>query len=115
MSIEKEVGRVPKGILYVESRPSSPEQAAGYHKWYNETHLQEILAIDGFVSARRFESLGEDGPFIAIYEIDADDIEAVQATLGAAITAGTMSTPVGLRFDPPPVLRFCREITAHES
>ncbi len=101
---------MPKGILYVETRPSSPEEAAAYHQWYNETHLQEIVAIDGFVSARRFELLGEDGPFVAIYELDADDLEATRARLNETLKSG--STPVGVSFDPPPVMRFYQEIAA---
>ncbi len=101
---------MPKGILYVESRPASPEQAADYHKWYNETHIQEILAIDGFVSARRFEPVGGDGPFIAIYEIDTDDMDAARARLTEATKSGRNSTPVGVSFDPPPTVRYFQEI-----
>lgn len=103
---------MPKGILYVESRPSSPEQAADYHKWYEQTHLQEIVAIDGFVSARRFAPLSEGGSFIVIYEIEADEIEAVQAGLFEAAKAGKLSAPVGVQTDPPPTFRFLREILA---
>lgn len=102
-----------KGILYVESRPNSPAEAAEYHKWYEETHIPEVVAVDGFVSARRFQSLGDDDPFVAIYEIEADDIEAVQARLTEAGKTGKMSPPVGARFDPPPVFRFLREIAVY--
>lgn len=70
-----------KGILLVESRPASPEQVAEYHKWYNETHIGEILGVDGFVAARRLESLDDGGTFIAIYEIEADDLDAARARL----------------------------------
>ena len=73
---------MPKGILYVESRPASPEQAADYHQWYNETHLPEMLSVDGFVSARRFEPVEGDGPFIAIYEFDTDDLDTTSKARG---------------------------------
>jgi hypothetical protein len=101
---------MPRGILYVETRPASPQDAAAYHKWYNETHVQEMLAIDGFVSARRFEPLEGDGPFIAIYEIDADDFDAVRERLAEATSSGRNSTPVGVSFDPPPAVHYWREI-----
>ncbi|RAY16936.1 hypothetical protein DPM19_01870 [Actinomadura craniellae] len=104
---------MPRGILYVESRPSSPEQLADFHRWYDETHVQEIVAVDGFVSARRFAPLGDDGPFIAIYEIEADDVETAQAKLAEATKAGGISAPVGVQLDPPPTIRFYREITAY--
>jgi hypothetical protein len=54
-----------KGILYVETRPISPDQEAEYHRWY-ETHLADVVAVDGIVAARRFAPIGDDGPFVAI-------------------------------------------------
>jgi hypothetical protein len=100
---------VAKGILYVETRPSSPEQAADYHRWYEETHMPEVLGLDGFVSARRFEPLGDDGSFVAVYEIDSDDVGAAAARLDAATRSGALTPPVGLQLDPPPTVRFLRE------
>ncbi len=100
-----------KGILHVESQPSSPEEAAAYHDWYSTTHIKEMLGIEGIVSARRFAPIANEGAFVAIYEIEADDIGAVQAKLGEATKAGSFSPPVGLQTDPPPSVRFYREIT----
>ena len=99
-----------KAILYVETRPASQEEAADYHKWYNEVHIPEILSIDGFVSARRFEPMEPGGPFVAIYEIEADDIEAARAALTDATQSGRNSRPVGVSFDPPPNPQYYREI-----
>ncbi|EUA30510.1 hypothetical protein I553_4767 [Mycobacterium xenopi 4042] len=53
---------VPKGILYVESRPSSPDRDAEYNSWYDEIHLPQLMALDGFVSARRLRPVADDGP-----------------------------------------------------
>jgi hypothetical protein len=103
---------VAKGILCVESRPNSDEEASAYHQWYDHTHVQEMLGIDGFVAARRFAPLNGDGAFVAIYEIEADDLAAVQARLGEAMKSGVFSAPVGVQTDPPPVVRFYRDITA---
>jgi len=99
-----------KAILYVESRPASPEAEAEYHKWYNEVHVGEILAIEGFVSARRLAPVGEDGPYVAIYEIETDDLDAVRARLTEATKSGRNSTPVGVSFDPPPTVHYFEEI-----
>ncbi len=98
-----------KGILFVETRPASPEVAADYHKWYDEVHLPEICAIDGFVSARRLATLDGES-FIAIYEIEGD-VETAKANLTAALKSGNLSTPVGLSLDPPPSQRYFRTIT----
>ena len=67
---------MPKGIIYVETMPASPDREAEYHKWYNDTHLEQILSVEGIVSARRFAPTDGDGPFIAIYELDCDDLDA---------------------------------------
>ncbi|WP_416566223.1 hypothetical protein [Nocardia testacea] len=104
---------MPKGILYVESRPSSPEKLAEYHRWYTETHIGEMLDIDGIVSARRLEPLAGDGSFIALYEIEAEDLEAVQARMGARARSGEMSKPTAVQSDPPPTVRLLRELSTH--
>jgi hypothetical protein len=101
-----------KAILYVETRPASAEEAADYHQWYNEVHIPEILATPGFVSARRFEPMDEGGPFVAIYEIEADDVEAARAALTEATRSGANSKPVGVSFDPPPTTQYYREIAS---
>ncbi|MFF0492036.1 hypothetical protein ACFYTQ_23660 [Nocardia sp. NPDC004068] len=101
-----------KGILYVESQPGSAEEAAAYHTWYEHTHMKEMLGIEGIIAARRFESLSDDGVFVAIYEIEADDIGAVRARLAESTRAGAFSPPRGLRTDPPPTVRFYRQIAS---
>ena len=101
-----------RGILYVEYEPDAAE-AAAYHEWYDGTHMAEMLGIDGLVSARRFAPLDGEGPFVAVYEIEADDVAAVEARLAEATRSGRFSAPVGLRRDKPPTLRFYREISTH--
>ena len=71
---------MPKGIIYVETMPASPDREAEYHEWYNDTHLEQILSVEGIVSARRFAPTDGNGPFIAIYELDCDDLDAAAST-----------------------------------
>jgi hypothetical protein len=102
-----------KGILLVQTYPVTPEQEDEYHQWYDGAHLQEILDIEGFVSARRFAPVVEDGgPFVAIYEIEADDISAVMQRLVEHAETGTMSSRALLAMDPAPETRLLREITS---
>ena len=98
-----------RGVLIVESRPASPEEAAAYHDWYDNKHVPEILQLEGFVSARRLELVGGDA-FIAIYEIDGD-VEAAKAALQRAQSSGTMSRPEGVQLNPPPIVRYFRQIS----
>lgn len=103
-----------RGVLIVETELTSPELAAEFHRQYDEIHLAEMLAVDGFVSARRFEPVGHTGPFVAVYEIEADNIEDLPARLAEVIGAGKLTTPTGVQTDPPPRVRFLRQISSTE-
>ena len=92
-----------KSMLFVESQPAGPEQVEEYHRWHDEVHLAEILTIDGFTSARRWQTDGD--TFVTMYEIDTD-IPTAQANFKAAYASGKMSRPVGIQLDPPPVMRY---------
>jgi hypothetical protein len=99
---------MPSGILVVQSRPGSPEEAADYHRWYVDVHVPEMLKVDGVVSARRLEAING-GSFLAIYEVDGDVEEAKEA-LAKAQRSGSMSRPVGLQLDPPPTMQWFRDM-----
>ena len=91
--------------MYVETMPVSPDREAEYHKWYNDTHLAQILSVEGIVSARRFAPNDGDGPFIAIYELDCDDLDAAVQRLGELGASGKMT---GWRTSPWSRSRFPR-------
>lgn len=71
-------------ILTVATNPV-PGREDDYNRWYDEVHLAEVLAIDGFVSAERFVvdpagQLGAPAPrYLAIYGIESDDIDGTMA------------------------------------
>jgi len=86
---------MPKGVFVAITNPISPEREAEYNEWYEGTHLPEVLAIDGFVSARRFRAVdGESPRYMAVYELDAPDLSEALKGLMAAGAEGklTMST-----------------------
>ena len=43
-----------------------PEDEAGFNRWYNEEHIPELMALPGYLSARRFEVEGEGQKYFAI-------------------------------------------------
>jgi hypothetical protein len=98
-----------RGVLIVESRPASPDEAAAYHDWYDNKHIPEILQLKGFVSARRLEPISGD-TYLTVYEIEGD-VDAAQAALQQAQSSGTMSRPEGLQLSPPPAVRYFRQIS----
>lgn len=93
-----------KGIIYVESFPSSPDRDEEYNTWYNEVHLKELVALDGIVSARRLRPVDGDGPYVALYEVEADDLPSVLQNM--LDNAGQLHMSDALQFDPPPVMRL---------
>ena len=44
-----------------------------FNRWYNETHLPEVLACPGFRSAARYECTQGEPHFLAVYELDDED------------------------------------------
>jgi hypothetical protein len=95
------------GLLVVESRPAS-DDATAYHRWYDETHIPEILKLHGFTAARRLRAADGD-TFITVYEIDGD-VDAARAALTEAQSSGAMSPPNGVQLSPPPVVRWFHDV-----
>jgi hypothetical protein len=102
-----------KGILLVESFPSSPERDQEYNTWYDEVHLGELMALDGFVSARRMRPVDGKGPYVAIYEIEGDDLQAILDNMIA--NAGQLHLSDALLLDPAPVPRLLETTTEYNS
>lgn len=71
-----------------------------FNDWYNNTHLQDILATEGFVAAQRFR-LAEMDPqqdfphrYLALYEVETDDLDKTnQAMMEAANNGGMFISP----------------------
>ena len=82
-----------RGILLVMTKPRDGADDE-FNDWYDRIHLPEVLAVPGFVSARRFRAMPSvrgtlpDQRYLAIYEIEADDLDAAQRRVVAA--AATM-------------------------
>ena len=101
---------MPKGIMLVQSRPSDSAREDEYNKWYSGTHIPEVLAVPGITGARRYKLLGGDGAepaYLAIYELDADDLTAPLRELSARSASGQTQLSDVLQLDPPPVVTLC--------
>lgn len=56
---------------------------ADLNKWYDGTHLPDMLKIPGFISGQRFRSFpGSPYNYVAIYEIETNDLPAAMAEIG---------------------------------
>jgi hypothetical protein len=63
-----------------------PGREQEYNDWYQNVHLRDVLTIEGVKSARRYKSClvvtqSTQHPYLAIYDIETDDIEQEVASL----------------------------------
>jgi hypothetical protein len=69
-----------------------------YNDWYTGRHLEDVLAVEGFQAAQRFEfvpsQLSADAPYryLAVYEVDEECRERAERAL--LETAGGPGMPI---------------------
>ncbi len=74
-----------------------------YNQWYSNVHLKEVLQIEGFNSAQRFELTSaqlveeQEYKYLAIYEIDSDDVDGTKQRLIDAVSWLDMSPALDLK------------------
>ena len=69
------------------------EQECDY--WYQNVHLPELMQLPGFYAGQRFKlahamMVEEPYQYMAVYDIETDNIEAVMAELVAAADSGVL-------------------------
>jgi hypothetical protein len=81
---------MPPAILTVFTNVTSPEHDAAYNDWYDNVHLRDVFKVPGFVAATRYrlsaaQAKGVDATqqsqYLAIYEVDSDDLQGSLDTL----------------------------------
>ncbi len=78
-----------KHILVVMTNPTEGKEDE-FNDWYSNTHVQEVVAIPGFVSAQRFKLSADQAggsnefKYLAIYEIEAESAGAALQALKEA-------------------------------
>ena len=98
---------MPKGLLLVQSVPSDPAREDEYNNWYTGKHIPDVVAIPGIVSGRRYKLVGRKGEapaYLAIYELDADDVRAPLRELGARVASGEIAMSDVIQQDPAPTV-----------
>ena len=64
---------MPKGLLLMMT-DIDPADETDFNRWYEEEHLEERMAIPGFINARRFTAL-EGGPkYLALYDLESPEV-----------------------------------------
>lgn len=74
-----------KFVVFTNAKPGQDE---AFDRWYEGQHFPDVLRVPGFVAAQRFmlsdEQRSEDArawKYMALYDIETDDIAAVLAEL----------------------------------
>jgi hypothetical protein len=84
------------------TNPSEGQEDA-FNEWYDKTHLVEVTAVPGVTGARRSKLLQTKMPnarqYLAIYEIESDDVQAVLAEINRRATSGEMIMSPALDHD----------------
>jgi hypothetical protein len=74
-------------VMLAECVPGTEDD---FNEWYTNTHLAEVLRIDGFVAAQRFEVAeldpAQEGAkrYLTIYEVEGDVQSAAERLRGDA-------------------------------
>jgi hypothetical protein len=76
-----------KHLLVVFTEPT-PGREDEFNDYYENLHLDEVIATTGWDSAQRFKLVDQQGapcslPYLAIYETEAEDSKEVLARLNA--------------------------------
>lgn len=98
---------MPRAVYVVYSSPASPDREDEYNDWYDQVHLGEVCAIDGVSGATRYELAGVGGDdsttkYLAVYQIEADDPQAVIDDIAVAAGDGRLNMSDVLQMEPPP-------------
>ena len=85
---------MPRYKLIVLSNPVAGREDE-CDRWYQNTHLGQMLSLKGFKRAQRFRlarTMGQrdSWSYAAIYEIETDDIDAVQREIETAAASGRL-------------------------
>ena len=73
-----------KWILVVYADSKDPSREAEFNDWYDNTHLPDVMKFAEISGATRYANDDPEagpGKFLAIYEVESDDIEKTIAAL----------------------------------
>ena len=78
-----------KWLLIIETNCTDPSKEKEFNRWYNNTHVPDVLSIPGILRATRYENPGpgeKQGKYVALYDVETKDILQTMATLNDGMT-----------------------------
>lgn len=97
-----------KGVFLALSNATSGDVEDEFNQWYTDVHSQEVLALPGVRSVRRFRLAPaqvmpdeDQRRYLALYEVDTDDWDAFAGEFLAAFGDGRITIrPDLIELDP---------------
>jgi hypothetical protein len=89
------VSTVSRYLMMVMTDPK-PGRDDEYNHWYDEQHLDDLCAINGILSAVRYEIANTSEPqypthrWLALYEVETDDIDKLRENIHAKAESGAI-------------------------
>lgn len=76
----------PKALMTVFTHAEDPREIGTFNDWYTNNHIVDVIKAPHFRSCTRYKMSKLNrgtmpAPYLAVYELDSDDIEAVHAGL----------------------------------
>lgn len=103
-----------KALLLAWASPASQESDAEFEQWYEHTHIPQVrAAIPSIGPVSRYALVdpeaGGQTRFLAVYEMDDDDIPSAAAALGDGVGSGRIQMSESLDLvNAPPQLQWYR-------
>jgi hypothetical protein len=99
-----------RGVMIVGTRPVDASREREFNQWYDATHVREMCEIPGIVSGRRLalseaQMMPADAAlheYLAIYDFDTENVQAMVDELGARMANGTIHLSDVVQLDPLP-------------
>ena len=100
---------MPKARMLVWSNPTDPAREDEFNKWYDTTHAPDVLKLAPFTSVTRFKvsdaqfgPIETPGSYLAIYDVDTDDLSTIPQVMADAFVAGEL--PMSDLIEPGPIV-----------
>ncbi len=106
-----------KGLFLAWAEPAGNESEAEFNTWYDGTHIPQVrAAIPAITAVHRYRvadvpaAPGQQQPshrYLAVYELDTDDVADAMAALQAAAVGGRIDPTATMDMTAnPPVLQW---------
>ncbi len=76
---------VPPMLVNIVTVDIEGQYADSFNRWYNDVHVPEILSCPGWRGNRRYECIGGEPRFLAIYDLDDERLPFASPEYRAAV------------------------------